>query len=105
VWQAIPNGLSALHFDLQSNTDYDLFLRYKIQPETINHYLIIIKQYWWQSILFRIIAAVVGISLIVLAVFYFYKKRTTVIKTTGRNREDNIKFESYSWTTQSTFHL
>lgn len=75
MWQAIPKGLPALHFDLQSNTDYDLFLRYKFQPETINHYVIIVRPYWWQSILFKIIAVVVGISLIVLTGFYFYKKR------------------------------
>ena len=75
MWQAIPKGSPALHFDLQSNNKYDLFLRYKFQPETINHYLIIVNPYWWQSILFKIITAVMGLSLMVFAGFYFYRKR------------------------------
>lgn len=75
MWQAIPGGLPALHFNLQSDNEYDLFLRYKFQPETINHYLIIVKPYWWQSVLFKIIAAVVGLSFIMLISLYFYRKR------------------------------
>ena len=75
MWQAIPGGLPALHFNLQSDNEYDLFLRYKFQPETINHYLVIVKPYWWQSVLFKIIAAVVGLSFIMLISFYFYRKR------------------------------
>lgn len=75
MWQAISKGLRALHLDLQSNTDYDLFLRYKFQPETINHYVVTVKPYWWQSILFRVIAAIIILSLIVITGFYYYKKR------------------------------
>ena len=75
MWQAIPGGLPALHFNLKSDNEYDLFLRYKFQPETINHYLIIVKPYWWQSVLFKIIAAVVGLSFIMLISLYFYRKR------------------------------
>jgi two-component sensor histidine kinase len=75
VWQAIPNGLPALHFDLQSNTDYDLSIRYKFQPETINHYLIIVKPYWWQSTFFKILVFFIGLSFLFLSGFYFYNRR------------------------------
>ena len=64
-----------MHLDLESNTDYDLFLRYKFQPETVNHYLVTVKPNLWQSILFRIIAAIIILSLIVITGFYYYRKR------------------------------
>ena len=67
--------MPALHFDLQSNTDYDLSIRYKFQPETVNHYVVTVKPYWWQSILLRIIAAIIILSLMVIIGFYYYRKR------------------------------
>ena len=75
MWQSIPIGLGTLHFDLQSNSEYDLLFRYKFQKETFNHYLVIVKPYWWQTILFKVIAATISLSFITLMGFYFYRKR------------------------------
>lgn len=74
VWQTIPKGLPALHFELQTGNSYDLFLRYKFQIETINHYLFTVKNHWWQTTIFKVTALLFCLSLISLLSFFYYQR-------------------------------
>lgn len=67
--------MPALHLSVTSNNTYDLFLRYKFQPENINHYSIKIEPHWWQTNRFSLITGVLTSLLLVFLVFYSFKKR------------------------------
>jgi len=70
--------VSALHLSVNSNNTYDLFLRYKFQPENINHYYIKVEPHWWQTNRFSLIAGVLTSLILIFIVFYLIKKREKV---------------------------
>lgn len=71
-----------MHLTLETDNDYDLLLRYKSQPETINVYTFHVKPFWWQTLWFKIIAITFSLSLFFILLFYFYrnKKKQQLLK-------------------------
>lgn len=67
--------MPVLHFELQAGNVYDLFLRYKFQTETINHYLITVKKHWWQTISFKIILFIFLSAFTFLLGFHSYQRK------------------------------
>lgn len=67
--------MPVLHLDLQADNEYDLLLRYKFQPETINNYSIYVKPFWWQTGWFRILEATFYLLILFLLIFYLYRKK------------------------------
>jgi len=74
-WQALPKGVPALHLPVVSNNTYDLYLRYKFQPELINHYSITIEPHWWQTSSFIVSAGIITCLILIVLLFYLSKKR------------------------------
>lgn len=74
----IPKGSPALHLSTEANNIYDLFLRYKFQPEIINHYTIEVKPHWWQSKTFFFILTLSIILLSLFLIIYFLKRREKI---------------------------
>jgi two-component system, LytTR family, sensor kinase len=85
-----------LHLSTEANNIYDLFLRYKFQPEIINHYTIEVKPHWWQSKTFYIILAVLIILLAILSIIFFLKRREKIklIEQNKKQREIQLQLKS-----------
>jgi len=96
VWQVIPIGLPALHLQLQAGNEFDLFLRYKFQPETINHYVITIKKHWWQTTFFKLLIILFCLLLIFLLLFYFYqiRKKEQLLKQQKETETITLKLKA-----------
>ncbi len=71
--------MSALHLNVEANNSYDIFLRYKFQPENINHYTIKVKPHWWQTNRFWFTTGFSTFLLIVFIVFFVFKKREQLV--------------------------
>ena len=67
--------MPALHLSTEANNNYDFFLRYKFQPEIINHYTIEVKPHWWQSNRFYLILGSLTIFVTAFLIFLFLKSK------------------------------
>lgn len=82
-----------MHLSTEANHIYDLFLRYKFQPQAINHYTIEVKPHWWQSKIFYFIFTIALILLSVAFVFYSFKRKEKLRLIEKDKKEKEIQLQ------------
>jgi LytS/YehU family sensor histidine kinase len=68
-------------------------LRYKFQPENVNHYSIKIAPHWWQTNQFNFITRVLTSLLLIFLVFYSFKKREKLKLQKKENERKQARLE------------
>ena len=95
-WQALPQGRHALSLNLQPDQNFDLYLRYKFQPENINHYTITVKPYWWQKkeIIFPFILLILLLLFVIILKKQKKKKLKALQKTENQLRQSRLELKA-----------
>lgn len=68
-------------------------MRYKFQPENVNHYSIKIAPHWWQTNQFNFITGVLLSLLLIFLVFYSFKKREKLKLQKKENERKQAQLE------------
>ena len=70
MWLPLPVNTKQFQLISNSATDYDLFLRYTNQKETINSFSVIVAKYWWQKSITHFLILI----FVLILCFLFYRR-------------------------------